>query len=61
MGAETEASVWCDGPGDLGCPYMNAEQGPTIRAVREFLEGLGWVKRTRNGYTIDLCPICKES
>jgi len=61
VGAETEAYVWCDGPRGYPCPHSNSEHGPTIRLVREFLQGLGWVKRTRNGFTIDLCPTCKES
>lgn len=64
MGAETEAHVWCDGPPGGGgtCPLGdNHEYGPTIKAVREFLKGLGWVTRRRDGGVVDLCLLCRGS
>lgn len=59
MGAEIEAHIWCDGPKGGSCGQN--EYGPSITVVRAFLKELGWVKRTRDGEVVDLCPYCKEA
>lgn len=63
VGAEVEAHIWCDGPDSAPDNCSGGDQneyGHSITAVRAFLKGLGWVKRTRKGQVIDQCPFCQE-